>query len=212
MRPIVTRLPDRDQIDAALAAGCDLSPSQRHLLYRYAELLAQWNQAYNLISSHTMSELVPRHLLESLRLLDWIAPTARRLLDIGTGAGLPGLVLAVACPERQFVLLDRGPKKTRFVRQAVLELGLPNVEVETSEVERFEAPVFDCIVARGVNKIAELLRASDRLLGKSGMYVLPKGAQAETEIEALPAGWASRLTVIDPSEPVCTVVQVWREP
>ncbi|MGB2338211.1 MAG: 16S rRNA (guanine(527)-N(7))-methyltransferase RsmG, partial [Alcanivorax sp.] len=109
------------------ALGLSLSDDQQRLLLAYVDLLVKWNQAYNLTAIRDPQEMVTRHLLDSLAVLAYLEEGDT--LDVGTGAGIPGVILAVARPQQAFVLLDSNGKKTRFVRQARRELGLDNVEV-----------------------------------------------------------------------------------
>lgn len=199
-------LPSQSVLERQLKAGIrgiselDLSSSKIKTLSAYCRLVAQWNRAYNLVSARTLPEIVPRHLLDSLVLCSFLPPDACRILDFGTGAGLPGLPLAVAHPERQFVLLDRSRKKTRFVRQAKLELDLPNVEVVTGEVGHYQGGPFECIMARAVGSLGALVRCSEHLIGAQGVYLFPKGLNVEREWHELPQGWsASALNLEKPT-------------
>lgn len=180
-------------------SGLDPSSAQIKILSTYCRLVAQWNRAYNLIGVRTLPEIVPRHLLDSLVLSSFLPPDARRILDFGTGAGLPGLPLAVVHPERQFVLLDRSRKKTRFVRQAKLELDLPNVEVVTGEVGHYQGDPFECVMARAVGSLGELVRCSERLIGAGGVYLFPKGLDIERELHELPRGWNASVMKLEKS-------------
>ena len=167
----------------------DISAAQIKVLSAYCRLVAQWNQAYNLVGPRTLPEIVPRHILDSLLLSSFLPPGARRILDLGTGAGLPGLPLAVAHPDRRFTLLDRNRKKTRFVRQAKMELNLSNIEVVTDEAKHYRGGPFECIMARAVSSLAELVRSSAHLVAAGGVYLLPKGSEVEQELRELPRGW-----------------------
>jgi len=125
--------------DGVHALGLALAPAAQEKLIAYIELLAKWNQAYNLTAVRDPEQMIARHLLDSLAILPWVR--GPRVLDIGSGAGLPGIPLALARPELQFVLLDSNAKKTRFITQALAELGLENVEVVHSRVEKYQPAV-----------------------------------------------------------------------
>ena len=169
--------------------GLEISSAQIKLLLAYCKLVAQWNRSYSLVGARTLPEIVPRHILDSLSLSGFLPPGAHQVLDLGTGAGLPGLPLAVAHPECRFTLLDRSRKKTRFVRQAKLELDLPNIEIVTDEADHCRAGPFECIVARAVGSLAELVRCSKHLIAAGGIYLLPKGPDVQPELQDLPRGW-----------------------
>ena len=188
-------LPSKDVLERQLQEGVqglpgvDVSSEQIGMLCAYCGLVALWNRAHNLIGAQTLPEIVPRHILDSLTLSSLLPPQARRILDIGTGAGLPGFPLAVVHPDRQFTLLDRSPKKTRFVRQAKLELGMGNVEVVTGDASDYQGGPFGCIMARAVSTLAELVRCSAHLIAPDGICLLPKGSDVEQELRELPPGW-----------------------
>ena len=172
-----------------------LSAAQIDALCAYCQLVGQWNRAYNLVGARTLPDIVPRHILGALLLYNFLPATAtapdrpRRVLDLGTGAGLPGIPLAIAMPDFEFTLLDRSRKKTRFVRQAALELELSNVAVVTAEAKDWQSPPFDYVVARALAPVVELVEISVHLLSAAGSYVLPKGPEVQTELQALVDAW-----------------------
>jgi 16S rRNA (guanine527-N7)-methyltransferase len=161
--------------DGAREIGVAFPPEQADSLARFAQLLERWSDRFNLISRSDRSRLVPRHLLDSLSLLPLL--TGSSILDVGSGAGLPGLPLAITAPERRFVLLDRSERKLRFARQAAIELGLVNVEFAVAPVETY-APgeAFATIVARAVKEPCALWRTAARLLSAGGRMLVLRGS------------------------------------
>jgi len=157
-------------------------------LAAFLRMLARWNQAYNLTSVRDPAEMVTRHLGDSLTALPFIA--GDRLLDIGAGAGLPGIPLAIALPACRVTLLDSQVKKARFLRQAIGELRLANAEVVHSRVEDYQ-PVqpFETIICRAFASLADFVAAAAPLLAPGGRLVAMKGRLPQAEIDALPAGW-----------------------
>jgi 16S rRNA (guanine527-N7)-methyltransferase len=181
--------PLRTRLDQGLAAlGLALPAPDRERLLAYVRLLAKWNSAYNLTAVRDPLEMVTRHLLDSLVIVPHLH--GARVLDVGTGPGLPGIPLAVARPELAFTLLDANAKKTRFVVQAVGELALKNVEVVQSRVENYRpSRIFDTVVSRAFASIADMLAHARHLCAPGGRFLAMKGAYPEEELEALPAGY-----------------------
>jgi 16S rRNA (guanine527-N7)-methyltransferase len=179
-------------LDSELAAGGQalgvaLSQTQRARLLAYLDLLAKWNRHFNLTAVRDSREMLVRHLLDSLALAPQLEGV--RLLDIGSGAGLPGIPLAIACPERAFTLLDASLKKTRFLTQARIELGLDNLSVVQARIEDYRpGHPFDCIVARAFAPLGAWCSVAARLLAPGGLLLAMKGAQVQSELAALPAG------------------------
>lgn len=166
--------------------GLDLGSESIARLLRYVELLTRWNRRFNLTGTRAPRQIVTRHLLDSLS----VAPHLRgdRVLDVGTGAGLPGLVLAIALPQVQFTLLDSAGKKTRFCIQAAADLGLGNVTVVRERFEAFEPQQhFSCVVSRAFEGAVELLKPAQRLLQPGGLLLLMKGIYPQSELEAVAA-------------------------
>lgn len=181
----------RSRLDAGLAAmpaeiGQSLGEAERDKLIHYLLLLGRWNQAYNLTAVRDPREQVARHLLDSLAVLPWVVRGP--VLDLGTGAGLPGIPLALARPGLAFTLLDSNGKKTRFVRQAVLELGLNHVEVIQIRLEAYRPErKFATIVARALASLPELYRGAQSLACDDGRLLALKGRMAREELAALAA-------------------------
>ncbi len=172
------------QLDEGLAAlEQDLPSDARARLIDYVELLARWNAAYNLTAVREPQAMVTRHLLDSLAVAPFVR--GRTLADLGSGAGLPGLVLAIAEPARAVTLVDTNGKKSRFQREAVRSLGLGNVEVIHARVEDVEGR-FDCVTARAFASLADMLSWGGHLLDAHGQWLAMKGRRPDDELEQLP--------------------------
>lgn len=180
-------------IDARLAAGLSglglaLSPGQVEALLRLVDELADWNTRFNLTAIRDPAEVVDKHLLDSLAALPYLKGLA--VADIGTGAGFPGLPLAIADPDRRFTLVESTGKKANFVRHAATVLGLPNVEVVQARAESYRPTrPFDSVITRALGPLAGFVRVAGHLAGRGGRLLAMKGKVPEAEIEALPAGW-----------------------
>jgi len=170
-----------------------LDPTLSTPLLAYLALLARWNRTYNLTAVRDPREMVARHLLDSLAMvpfIDDLAARGGRLADLGTGAGLPGIPLAIARPGLQVALVESNGKKARFLREAVRQLGLGNVRVAESRIEAFDAPgQFDAITARALATLPLILELGGHLLAPAGRLLAMKGAIPDEEIAALPPGW-----------------------
>jgi 16S rRNA (guanine527-N7)-methyltransferase len=155
-------------------------------LLDYLELLSRWNAAYNLTAVRDPMAMVAQHLLDSLAVAHLIR--GERLADIGSGAGLPGIPLAILAPERQVTLIDANGKKTRFLREAVRSLRLANVRIEAIRVEA-ERGEYDTVTARAFASLADMLRLAGHLLAPDGILVALKGQLHKEEILGLPDGF-----------------------
>jgi len=184
-------LSDRANLFARLSAGTTelgLAPRAGELerLLDYVELLLRWNSAYNLTAVREPGEIVTRHLLDSLA----IAPLVRgvNLADLGTGAGLPGIPLAILEPSRKHTLIDSNGKKIRFLREAVRTLMLDNVRVEQSRVEAARGQ-YDCITARAFTTLKQMLTLGGHLLAQGGVWLALRGQLEVEDVTDLPAGF-----------------------
>jgi 16S rRNA (guanine527-N7)-methyltransferase len=175
----------RQRLDVGLAAlGIALDATAIARLLDYIGLLERWNAAYNLTAVRDPAEMVTRHLVDSLAILPYVSGAT--LADLGSGAGLPGIPLAIAVPERETLLVDSNGKKARFLREAVRRLDLERVRVAESRVEDV-AGAFDCITARAFASLADMLGWGGHLLAPGGTWLAMKGRIAEDEVDAVPA-------------------------
>jgi 16S rRNA (guanine527-N7)-methyltransferase len=166
--------------------GLEVAPEQQAKLLNYLALLHKWNKVYNLTAVRQPEQMVSNHLLDSLAVLPYLWP--RCWLDVGCGGGLPGIVLAVMRPDWSFTLLDSNSKKTGFVQQAAIELGLRNVEVRCDRVEQWQPEQkFDGIISRAFAEAADFVRLTRHLLADGGRWAAMKGAP-EQELARLPGG------------------------
>lgn len=173
--------------------GADLTPAQKATLEGYLALLARWNATYNLTAVRDPAQMVVQHLADCLAVVPPLRrrlaeQPADRLLDVGSGGGLPGLVIAVMEPRLEVTCVDTVGKKAAFVRQAAGELGLRNLHVQHARVEQLAAPPFPLIAARAFASLADLVRLTRPLLAPDGAWLAMKGRRPDDEIAALPGG------------------------
>lgn len=175
----------QNQLDQGLLEmELELDTSQKEKLLHFLALLNKWNSIFNLTAVRDPKEMVPRQLLDALSILHLIK--GKRVLDVGTGPGLPGIPLAVALPRLEFTLLDSNGKKTRFVQQAKMELGLENVSVVQSRIEQFNpASCFDTITSRAFSSLEKFVDLTLPLLADSGLLVAMKGSLPKDEMKAM---------------------------
>ncbi len=178
----------RQLIEGARRLGVALGGTQAAALLRLLDELTAWNRAYSLTAISERGAMIRAHLLDSLSA--WPELVGARIADVGTGAGFPGLPLAVVAPERQFLLLDSVGKKIRFVTHAARHLQLTNVTAAQTRVETLkpEAP-YDTVIARAFAALPDLLAAIHSLLGPHTRVVALKGHYPREELAALPGGW-----------------------
>ncbi len=176
----------KDEIrNGLLAMQLEASDERVEKLQAYLELLKKWNKAYNLTAITDLKKMVSYHLLDSLSLLPYIPPQGR-CLDVGTGAGLPGIPLAIMLPESDWVLLDSNGKKTRFVQQAIAHCHLSHVKVVQARVEDYHAESsFDVIVSRAYSSLAGFIATVGALWQPHTRLLTMKTELAEAESEAV---------------------------
>ncbi len=182
------REPIDELLDGAAALGVALDASRALRLLRLLDELVLWNRSYNLTAITERGAMIRAHLLDSLAALPDL--NGERIADVGTGAGFPGLPLALARPQLRFTLIDATAKKIRFVEHAVRVLGLSNVTATQARVETLHAdPPFDTVLARACAALPELLQWVDGLCGPASRVVALKGRYPAAELAELPGGW-----------------------
>lgn len=171
--------------------GLGLTTEQQDKLLAYVQLLMKWNKAYNLTAIRTEADIVDRHLLDSLAILPLLE--GNRFIDIGSGAGLPGIPLAIVSPNDKFDLLDSNGKKTRFLIQACSELGLDNIAVIASRAETYSPTLrYDGILSRAFSNLLEMIENTHHLCLPGGHFYAMKGLYPGAEIAELDAlGWVT---------------------
>jgi 16S rRNA (guanine527-N7)-methyltransferase len=184
---------ERILADGIAALGLDLSLLQQRQLLDYVGLLNKWNKAYNLTAVREPAEMVVRHLLDSLSVLPHVQAT--EIIDVGTGPGIPGIPLAIALPSLRVTLLDSNGKKTRFARQAALELGLTNVEVVQARAEQYRN-ASPQVISRAFASLPDMLEVAGHLLAPEGCMLAMKAALTDLEMAGVQAPWqAQRITL-----------------
>ncbi len=153
----------------------NITPVQIDALAQFVTLLQKWNKTYNLTAIETTQEIVNKHILDSISVVPYLAGS--RIIDVGSGAGLPGIPLAIMCQDKQFVLIDANIKKTRFIQQSIIEIGLKNVQVLHRRVEQY-APSheFDTVVSRAYAASSKFFETTKHLT-THGQFVLMLGKQ-----------------------------------
>ncbi|WP_159739814.1 16S rRNA (guanine(527)-N(7))-methyltransferase RsmG [Vibrio atypicus] len=181
----------RLKLDALIAqTDLEVSDQQRDLLVGYVEMLNKWNKAYNLTSVRNPEEMLVKHILDSIIVSTHLQ--GERFIDVGTGPGLPGIPLAIMCPEKQFFLLDSLGKRIRFIKQALHELKIENVTPIQSRVEEFQPEEkFDAVLSRAFASMVDMVNWCHHLpKPQTGLFLALKGQLPQSEIEELPE-WCS---------------------
>lgn len=169
--------------------GLEISEDKQACLMAYLEQLIKWNKAYNLSGIKDPEKMVSIHLLDSLSILPLVK--GNLILDVGTGAGLPGFVLAICCPEQNFLLLDSNGKKTRFMFQTATMLGLKNIKVLNCRIEDFKSEEqIDIVLSRAFSSLTQYITWIQHLLSKKTRIFAMKGTYPDSEIAELPANYS----------------------
>lgn len=176
------------------ALGVTSSEEINRRLLAFIDLLHKWNRVYNLTAIRDKQLMLSHHLLDSLAVAPWV--TGDHILDVGSGAGLPGVPLALISPERQFVLIDSNAKKTRFLQQAKAELGISNLNIETVRVEQFQAlTTFDTVLSRAFSSLSQFVLSAGRHCKPNGHLIAMKGEYPQEELREIPLGYSVKAVV-----------------
>ena len=180
---------------AQLAAGIaqmrlDISPAQQQKLLDYLALLQKWNKTYNLTALRDPAQMISHHLLDSLTILPYLA-NAQSMIDVGSGGGMPAIPAAICRPDLRITMVDANSKKTTFLRQAIIELGLDNAAVSSSRVEDWRDNQANIVTSRAFAELADFVRLTRHLLGENGHWVAMKGVYPQDELFRLPENVAA---------------------
>lgn len=180
---------------------------QQKLLLAFVGLIEKWNKAYNLTAIRDRDEMLRLHILDSLAVLPFV--TGQKIIDVGTGAGLPGIPLAILMPDIQFTLVDGNSKKTRFVQQAVLELQIKNVEVVHARVENLGRDgEYDAVLSRAFASLKDIMNLTEYLLQPEGVLVAMKGQVPESELNKIDRAYSVSPIVVPGVEAERCVVRI----
>ena len=176
---------ESDISDGLASLGIQANGSQIVQTVKYLSLLLKWNKSFNLVSTLDINEILRRHFLDSLSINTYL--NGRNIIDVGSGAGFPGIPLAVFNPDKQFTLIDSNGKKTRFLFQARMTLDLPLIEIKNCRIEHYQTErQIDMVVSRAVSNLADLVVKLRHLVSKESRILVMKGIVAKNEIKSLP--------------------------
>ena len=176
---------ESDISDGLVSLGIQANGSQIVQTVKYLSLLLKWNKSFNLVSTLDINEILRRHFLDSLSINTYLS--GRNIIDVGSGAGFPGIPLAVFNPDKQFTLIDSNGKKTRFLFQARMALDLPLIEIKNCRIEHYQTErQIDMVVSRAVSNLADLVVKLRHLVSKESRILVMKGIVPKNEIKSLP--------------------------
>jgi 16S rRNA (guanine527-N7)-methyltransferase len=185
-----------------------LEPCKIQKLVDYLALLFKWNQAYNLTAVRDVDGMARRHVLDSLAALPWINGT--KVLDVGTGAGLPGIPLAIARPDLEITLLDSNGKKTRFLQEVKRTLSLTNINIIQMRVESYRsAHGFDTIISRAFSQMDQMINLTQHLLADHGIWLAMKSVEIDAELQNIQRPYQIQTYTVPhvPGQRCCVIVQ-----
>ncbi len=184
----MSQSPEQELEQGIIELGLQSNEQVIGSLLGYLQLLKKWNASFNLFGVADTESMVSRHLLDSLSLNPYLQGST--FLDIGSGAGLPGIPLAILNPEKLFILIDSNGKKTRFLFQVKTALGLDNVIVENCRIEHYQSQQqIDMVMCRAFSSLEDVVTKSQHLLSQGGKLLAMKGRLPEQEINSLPSGF-----------------------
>ena len=176
---------ESDISDGLVSLGIQANGSQIVQTVKYLSLLLKWNKSFNLVSTLDINEILRRHFLDSLSINTYLS--GKNIIDVGSGAGFPGIPLAVFNPDKQFTLIDSNGKKTRFLFQARMALDLPLIEIKNCRIEHYQTErQIDMVVSRAVSNLADLVVKLRHLVSKESRILVMKGIVPKNEIKSLP--------------------------
>jgi len=183
--------PFSEQLAAGIAQmQLDIPPAQQQKLLDYLALLQKWNKTYNLTALRDPAQMISHHLLDSLTILPYLA-NAQSMIDVGSGGGMPAIPAAICRPDLRITMVDANSKKTTFLRQAIIELGLDNAAVSSSRVEDWQDNPADIVTSRAFAELADFVRLTRHLLGENGHWAAMKGVYPQDELFRLPENVAA---------------------
>ena len=174
--------------DAAMQLGLTLDEATANRLLAYLDLLQRWNGTYNLTAVRDPAEMLTQHLFDCLAVVEPLRRIAAggRLLDVGSGGGLPGIVIAATCPAWEVVCVDTVGKKAAFIQQAAVELGLKNLRSQHARVESLSMPPFNVITSRAFASLVDFVKLTRLQLLPGGVWMAMKGKRPDEEVAKLP--------------------------